>query len=527
MKSITHAQAVRLIHRCLDGLLNDSQNNILDEHLSSCDSCRAYAAGLESFSDRLKNEFHARWDKKLGSSPEVIQQVVTKARRIPMANRFSGSIKLLAGAAALVVLGFLVNFVVSQFRSTTTPAMGNVNNSILAEDRLLAFTSKQDGNMEVYTVHADGSSVKNITNNPAYDANPVWSPDGRHIAFVSNRHGGDVSQLFLMDADGSHISQLTTNEGDHMLPSFMYDKSNLWSPDGSKLLYLQLPSRFDTEWVLQSIDVNNGNVISLGTGRFDITGISWSPDGKSVGFIRNDPQNKDENKFVPEMNVVSADGTKLININRLLPSNETLNFATNYYWSQDGKSVFFVVYKHIDEGKDQWIACEADLNNSNLIQRATSSTPMYDWWDGTSFITGLGGDPLTWLRADGTYSVFKAFDKCKTSDDPPKLNRRSSNGVLIVGVGCSNNEWWFYRASPDGRVIQQLLDSPMVGNLEDIIWSQDDEFVAFMFTSSSSDKTSLYIVNIDDALKNPSVQAKQVTIDSGPPYVFLSWQPIP
>ena len=50
-------------------------------------------------------------------------------------------------------------------------------------------------------MNANGSGQRNLTRNPAYDANPTWSPDGRKIAFVSNRDGS--YQVHVMNADGS------------------------------------------------------------------------------------------------------------------------------------------------------------------------------------------------------------------------------------------------------------------------------------------------------------------------------------
>ncbi|MBC7225745.1 MAG: PD40 domain-containing protein [Thermoflexales bacterium] len=75
----------------------------------------------------------------------------------------------------------------------------------------IAFTSDRDGNLEVYVMGADGSHPVNLTRNPAADYRPIWSPDGSRIVFTSNREGGGFlnEALYVMNADGSGVRRLT------------------------------------------------------------------------------------------------------------------------------------------------------------------------------------------------------------------------------------------------------------------------------------------------------------------------------
>src|SRR5690242_15538073 len=120
MSGISHNQAIQLIDRRLDGLLNESQLLALEEHLRSCDECGTYASEMELLPLHLRHEFHTRWDKKPGPSQQIIEHVTTKARNIPVTNRISSGIKLFAGAMALILLGVAINFVVSRLQSTST-----------------------------------------------------------------------------------------------------------------------------------------------------------------------------------------------------------------------------------------------------------------------------------------------------------------------------------------------------------------------------------------------------------------------
>jgi len=69
-------------------------------------------------------------------------------------------------------------------------------------------------------MNADGSNQTNLTKNPAGDGCPVWSPDGRKIAFVSDRDGNE--EIYGMNADGSSQTNLTKNPAGDGCP--------VWSP---------------------------------------------------------------------------------------------------------------------------------------------------------------------------------------------------------------------------------------------------------------------------------------------------------
>ena len=95
-------------------------------------------------------------------------------------------------------------------------------NALAFNTSRIVFTSLRDGNNEIYVMDADGGNQENLTNHPAYDGQPDWSPDGTKIAFVSLRDG--VSQIYVMNADGKNPIRLTDG------PRWKYDPD--WSPDG-------------------------------------------------------------------------------------------------------------------------------------------------------------------------------------------------------------------------------------------------------------------------------------------------------
>lgn len=93
----------------------------------------------------------------------------------------------------------------------------------------IAFESMRTHNSDVWVVSPSGSGEKNLTaNSTAFDGDPSWSPDGTRLAFTSERDGGD-REIYVMNADGSNQTRLTTSTG--------FDENPTWSPDGSHIAF--------------------------------------------------------------------------------------------------------------------------------------------------------------------------------------------------------------------------------------------------------------------------------------------------
>jgi TolB protein len=95
----------------------------------------------------------------------------------------------------------------------------------------MAQTWENGDNYEIYAMDADGSGVRRLIRSPGSDGHPAWSPDGRRIAFSSQRASsgnGDLGdRIYVMDADGSGQRQLTQTFG----------KYPDWSPDGRQIVF--------------------------------------------------------------------------------------------------------------------------------------------------------------------------------------------------------------------------------------------------------------------------------------------------
>ena len=133
-----------------------------------------------------------------------------------------------------------------------------------------------DTTSDIYTMGADGSDVRQLTDEPGLDLFPVFSPDGSKIAFTSDRAG--TVDIWVMDADGSNPVQLTRFENDSL-----DDYHPTWSPDGEQIAFIRgeiPPGGAGKLWVIDA-DGSNGHVL------LDSPPVyfpAWSPDGTRIAF---------------------------------------------------------------------------------------------------------------------------------------------------------------------------------------------------------------------------------------------------
>ena len=139
---------------------------------------------------------------------------------------------------------------------------------------VFTFYAKPD-HTDVYVMDADGENRENLTNHPAYDGEPDWSPDRTKIAFASNRDGGR-SQIYVMDADGKNPIRLTDG------PLTKWDPD--WSPDGGRIAFTVQPARISESHIaVMDADGRNREIL-------DDRAMypSWSPDGKQIAFVHGE-----------------------------------------------------------------------------------------------------------------------------------------------------------------------------------------------------------------------------------------------
>ncbi len=173
------------------------------------------------------------------------------------------------GVLLLIVLGVQISAA-----QGTTPPSGEI-----------AFTSNRSGSYQIYLMNADGSNVHQLTHAPTDVYDPLWSPDGQKLLYGVYIQGGNTGNqwaIMVIKADGSQltqIAQLAFPMAPHSLA--------LWSPDSQSLLYVELiTSAGKTVQQFHRIKADGTDDQQLDFGSFDkentIVRLSFTPDGNHL-----------------------------------------------------------------------------------------------------------------------------------------------------------------------------------------------------------------------------------------------------
>lgn len=139
-------------------------------------------------------------------------------------------------------------------------------------------TQSKRQQIDIFLMNADGKGLQNLTEHPALDSDPTWSPDGEHLAFTSGRSG--QAEIHIMEVATRRVWQLTDTaiQGG-------YSVSPAFSPDGTRIAYSLLLPIGQFPYVMD-VDGRNARPLlkQLRGGAFGDTFImsgylTWSPDG--------------------------------------------------------------------------------------------------------------------------------------------------------------------------------------------------------------------------------------------------------
>lgn len=142
----------------------------------------------------------------------------------------------------------------------------------------IAFSSDRDGDFEIFVMNADGSNVRQLTFNNITDEKPSWSKDGTRLAWASGIDGNDF-EIYVMNADGTGQTRITDDDA--------LDYGPAWSPDGTLIAYHSNADGNDFEIFVMNADGSNRQQITsntIGTDRSP----TWSPDGTELIYYSDE-----------------------------------------------------------------------------------------------------------------------------------------------------------------------------------------------------------------------------------------------
>jgi eukaryotic-like serine/threonine-protein kinase len=189
--------------------------------------------------------------------------------------------------------------------------------SLSPDGRSVAFVSNRDGHYNIYVALVNGGSLVQITNDPNLKSHPAWSPDGTTIAYARLNDSG-IWNVWDVPALGGAPRRLILNAAD---PA--------WSPDSRSLAYANMAD--NALWICGASGENAHQVEGTAEREWFDTEPRFSPDGRKIAFAA---RNNDGGPY-GELAVADLDSAKT----RLVTHDNAL--ALSPAWSPDGRFIYF------------------------------------------------------------------------------------------------------------------------------------------------------------------------------------------
>jgi TolB protein len=315
----------------------------------------------------------------------------------------------------------------------------------------IAFVSDRDGNQEIYLMALVGTTVvslTNLTNNPADDYDPVWSPDGNRIAFISERDGNP--DIYMLNIKDSIIFRLTYDAGQ--------DSDIAWSPDGNQIAY-------DDDGEIYVVDLEGSNRVNI-TKNLGGFSPSWSPDGKFIVFSSDRDLTSLQSYYQSGIYKVSLDTTEVA---FLSDCSGAYPVCFDFVWSPDGRNIMFT--KRIGDADSSFDSANI-LYVDNLITNVVVPS-------GITFYNRPFN--FTW-SPDLSQVAFVRWcydpDMCVFSEDY-EVSYEFSEEIFTINTDGSNETRLTKNTDQDS--------SP--------IWSPNSKYLAFV--SNRDGNRDIYVMNAD------------------------------
>lgn len=232
-----------------------------------------------------------------------------------------------------------------------------------ADGRLIAFHSDRRGGNDIYVMRANGSGVDRVTRGPADDRDPYFTPNGRRLVF--ERDVGGDSEIFSVKRNGRGLKNLTNSP-------MTTDLDPAVSPDGRKIAFVSdrtASPMFGTTFNIVTMNPNGSSqTVIVGTFFFHESDPDWAPNGRRIVFGRD----SDGSGFPDEVFRARRNGGGITNLT-------STPGATDDEWhpaySPDGKRITFLDGDADVAGGDVFQMSAKGNNPKRLFKRGTSTGP--------------------------------------------------------------------------------------------------------------------------------------------------------
>lgn len=242
-------------------------------------------------------------------------------------------------------------------------------------------STRNSQHSDIYLQRVDGTSVVQLTDDPADDAFPTFSPDGKTIAFSSSRSGR--WSIYTMDLDGRNVVQVTNGPGQDVHPSF--------SPDARQLVYSSLNPR-SGQWELWTINLQNNQRRMIGYGLFP----SWSPDKEVDRIAFQRARQRGSHLFgLWTLTLVNGEASRVTEV-----ATSPVTAIVCPSWSPDGKKIAFATVAQAGATagmRDIWVV-DADGGKPRKLTEGGGSNlePFWAVDNRVYFVSNRSGNDAIW-----------------------------------------------------------------------------------------------------------------------------------
>lgn len=322
-----------------------------------------------------------------------------------------------------------------------------------APDRPILHTYSPGWKGEICVVDATSKERRCLTDNYRFDYDAVWSPDGSRVAFVQQTNNPRNADVYVMNADGTGTKRLTTSPRD--------DDSPRWSPDGTQIVWSKNSGDSPTGR-LKVMNADGTEPYLLTGSERDDTWPRWSPNGEQILFNSRNPCTDEQLCTLTQfdVHVVDADGSDERNLTR------SENDEYTPVWSPDGSRIAFT--REVGEEDAEIFVMDAD--GSEVTQ--VTDTP------GANFIP-------SW-SPDGSQIAFTQITHIE--------NFNTRLGVVDVDTGEV-----------------RILTTEEVGGVTPT-WSPEGDYIAFTGHRTMRDRTASYELH---AIRPDGTDLRRLTRTTG------------